>query len=166
MSSTVACRMALHDIPNPHLIDHENCLSWAMGSQTKEHKHLFNQTSRSIVSCKLIGRIHAGLRGEFLPILSDCSWRTYIQNHFKKTVQQQHPPAKKGLAIVKVAKSKHEGNIACNEAKCVAFMLYGNWYWWKASVQDMTGKHIASYRKCCSKKMNIMSDLQTSAEMK
>ena len=48
------------------------------GNANKEHKHLFNQTSRSIVSCKLIGRIHAGLRGEFLPVLSDCSWRTYI----------------------------------------------------------------------------------------
>ena len=24
--STVACRMALHDMPNPHLVDQENCL--------------------------------------------------------------------------------------------------------------------------------------------
>ena len=54
------------------------------------------------------------------------------------------PPTKEGPAIVKVAKSKHEGNIACNEAKCVAFMLYGNRYWWKASLQDMTGKQIAN----------------------
>ena len=84
----------------------------------------------------------------------------------KKLFSQSTPPAKEGPAIVKVTKSKHEGNIACNEAKCVAFMLYGNRYWWKASMQDMTGKHIASYRKSCSKKMNIMSDLQTSADMK
>ena len=33
--STVACRMALHDMPNPHLVDQENCLSRGMKSQTK-----------------------------------------------------------------------------------------------------------------------------------
>ena len=35
------------------------------GKPNKDRKHLFNKTSRSIVSCKLIGRIRAGLRGEF-----------------------------------------------------------------------------------------------------
>ena len=51
---------------------------WEAAKPNKEHKHIFNQISRSIVSCKLIGRIHAGLRGEFLPVLGECSWRTYI----------------------------------------------------------------------------------------
>ena len=51
---------------------------WEAAKPNKEHKHIFNQTSRSIVSCKLIGRIHAGLRGEFLPVLSDCSEWAYI----------------------------------------------------------------------------------------
>ena len=32
--STVACRMALHDMPNPHLVDQENCLARDMKSQT------------------------------------------------------------------------------------------------------------------------------------
>ena len=32
--STVACRMALHDMPNPHLVDQENCLAREMKSQT------------------------------------------------------------------------------------------------------------------------------------
>ena len=32
--STVACRMALHDMPNPHLVDQENCLAQEMKSQT------------------------------------------------------------------------------------------------------------------------------------
>ena len=33
--STVACRMALHDMPNPHLVDQENCLAQEMKSQTR-----------------------------------------------------------------------------------------------------------------------------------
>lgn len=32
--STVACRMALHDMPNPHLVDQENCLAREITSQT------------------------------------------------------------------------------------------------------------------------------------
>ena len=34
--STVACRMALHDMPNPHLVDQENCLAREMKSQTED----------------------------------------------------------------------------------------------------------------------------------
>ena len=164
--------MALHDMPNPHLIDHENCLSWGMGSREAKQKNT------NIFSIKLLGPLcHASWLGGYTPDLEESSFPflaiavneltfKIILKKKKKLFSQSTPPAKEGPAIVKVTKSKHEGNIACNEAKCVAFMLYGNRYWWKASMQDMTGKHIASYRKSCSKKMNIMSDLQTSADMK
>jgi hypothetical protein len=47
----------------------------------------------------------------------------------KNLFSQSTPRQREGPAIVKVAKSKHEGNIACNEAKSVAFMLYWNRYW-------------------------------------
>ena len=73
--STVACRMALHDMPNPHLVDQENCLSREMKSQTKNtNAFLRNKNSRSIVSWKLIRGIHTRLRGDFLPVLIDCNF--------------------------------------------------------------------------------------------
>ena len=61
--------------------------------------------------------VHTRLRGDFLPVLIDCCT-------LRNKISAMAPPTKEGLAIFKVARTTSEGNIACNEINCVAFMLY------------------------------------------
>ena len=84
MSSTVACRMALHDMPNPHVINHANCLSWAKGSQTK---------TANIFSIKLLGPLcHASWLAGYTPDLEESSFPFLAiaikELTFKRSVQQ------------------------------------------------------------------------------
>ena len=90
------------------------------GKTKKVHKRLFNQTSGSIVSWKLGGYM-PDLEESSFPFLAIAIRELTFE---KKNVQQWHSPAKEGPAIVKVAKSKHEDKIACNEAKCIAFICH------------------------------------------
>ena len=45
--STVACRMALHDMPNPHLVDQENCLAREKSQTGDTHRVSRRFPSRS-----------------------------------------------------------------------------------------------------------------------
>ena len=84
VSSTVACRMALHDMPNPHVINHANCLSWAKGSQTK---------TANIFSIRFLGPLcHASWLGGYAPDLEENSFPFLAiaikELTFKRSVQQ------------------------------------------------------------------------------
>ena len=87
-------------------------------------------------------------------------------------MQLWHSPAKEDTAIVKVAKSKHEHKIACNEAKCIAFICHMaicfHAIWESVLVESKHARHDRKtyhIANAARKKKNIMSHVQKSGEM-
>ena len=97
--STVACRMALHDMPNPHLVDQENCLAQEMKSQTGDtHRVSRRFPSRSY-------------RLQLFRIKNDvCIMYMYVIYIYIRIYQETQTSAM--------------APPTCNEIKCAAFMLH------------------------------------------
>ena len=100
--------MALHDMPNPHLVNQENCLSREMKSQTKEHKYFFKYNKPLDSLC------HGSRFGGYTPGFEEISFQflsiavkkikqlLYIETKISAMVAPTGP-TKEGPALSKVA---------------------------------------------------------------